>query len=310
MRKGLFIILTTFFLFGCGPIAGDINTYDGTGLRASDVRYTKSTDSAPPYTSIDVSSSPTPNWKPALQPADFAIDPQFSYHAVVIGINDYTRIPRLTTACSDATAVAKTLEDDYGFSVRLLLNATRADILRSLTAFRNCGPDDSVLVYYAGHGWLDSRGDEGYWLPIDSDAQDRVNWLANATISTELRASNARHVLVVADSCYSGKLTRELRVVTDEPGYYEKLAQRKARVAISSGGLEPVIDSGGKDGHSVFASAFLDALRDNPSALDALSLFTRIRQSVGWNADQMPEYGVIHKTGHDGGDFIFQRVRR
>lgn len=130
--------------------------------------------------------------------------------------------------------------------------------------------------------------------PVDSDERDRVNWLANATISTELRACNARHVLVVADSCYSGKLTRSLQVVAKESNYYQKLARRKASVAISSGGLEPVMDSGGKGKHSVFSSAFLDFLQDNTSALDALSLFNHIRQKVSWNADQMPEYGVIH----------------
>jgi len=34
-------------------------------------------------------------------------------------------------------------------------------------------------------------------------------------------------------------------------------------------------------------------------------LFEPIRQYVSDNADQTPERAMVHKTGHDGGDFLF-----
>jgi len=301
MKRFLTILLIAFFICGCASFYN----YEGKGSRASDVYYVHNKKSTPSK-SLPPASETLYN-ESAGQSQIAPVDLRGNYYAIVIGIDRYTQIPKLHTACSDAKAVAELLQDDYGFKVKLLIDATRADILRSLTALRNCDSNDCVLIYYAGHGWLDDRGDEGYWLPVDSDDQDRVNWLANATISTELRACDARHILVVADSCYSGKLTRGLEVLEKESNYYQKIAQRKARVAISSGGLEPVIDSGGEGKHSVFTSAFLDCLQKNTSVLDALSLFQNVRQKVSWNADQMPEYGVIHKTGHNGGDFIFLR---
>ena len=46
------------------------------------------------------------------------------YHALVIGNNAYTSLPRLKTAEADAREVAALLKDFYGFETKLLLNAT------------------------------------------------------------------------------------------------------------------------------------------------------------------------------------------
>ena len=82
---------------------------------------------------------------------------------------------------------------------------------------------------------------------------------------------------------------------------------KKTRTALTSGGLEPVVDRGG-GGHSVFAKAFLDALRDNTGVMDGTQMFTRVREQVRLNADQTPQYSNIHLAGHEvGGDFLFVR---
>ncbi len=118
----------------------------------------------------------------------------------------------------------------------------------------------------------------------------------------------AKHVLVVADSCYSGKLVRGLRIEERTPDYITLMFRKKARLVLASGGLEPVSDSGGKGNHSVFASAFIDALRENTGVMDGTELFSKIRRPVMLNSDQTPEYADIRKAGHDGGDFIFIRT--
>jgi hypothetical protein len=113
-------------------------------------------------------------------------------------------------------------------------------------------------------------------------------------------------VLVVADSCYSGKLARGLNITRLTPDYLSRMAAKRARLVLSSGGLEPVADSGG-GGHSVFAKAFLDALGANNGVLDGTSLFSKIRRPVMVNSDQTPEYADVRKAGHEGGDFLFVR---
>lgn len=232
-----------------------------------------------------------------------------NYYALVIGNNDYRFLDGLNTAKNDATSVGEILKRDYGFTVTSLFDATRADILTALNNFRMTLTDqDNLLIYYAGHGWLDEDADEGYWLPVDAADDNPVNWISNASITSTLKAMSAKHVLIVADSCYSGKLVRGIKIKIRPPDYLVRLSRKKARNVMASGGLEPVMDSGGKVGHSVFASAFIDALQDNTEAvIDTAQMFPSVRQKVMISADQTPEYSDIRKAGHDGGDFLFVR---
>ena len=230
------------------------------------------------------------------------------YHALVIGNNNYQYLPKLRTAQNDARAVAQILGQNYGFRVHLLLDARRSDILIALGKFReNLTENDNLLIYYAGHGWLDQEGNEGYWLPVDAVQDNEVQWVSNASITTVLKAMPAKHVLIVADSCYSGKLARGLHIKRKTSDYFVRMASKRARSVIASGGLEPVSDSGGKGGHSIFAAAFIDALKTNQKIIDGTELFTQIRRPVIINSDQTPVYADIRKAGHDGGDFLFVR---
>ena len=86
--------------------------------------------------------------------------------------------------------------------------------------------------------------------------------------------------------------------------YIKKLQSKKARLVITSGGNEPVIDSDGGE-HSLFAAKLITTLRDNNTVINTEEIFENIRKYVVVNTDQTPERGIMHKTGHDGGDFLF-----
>jgi len=231
-----------------------------------------------------------------------------SFHALVIGNNDYLKLPKLKTAVSDAEVVEKILRKFYGFKTQLIINGTRRDIVIALYNLRRkMYEEDNLLIYYAGHGYYDEASNRGYWLPVESQRGSTVDWISNADITDKLKAYRARHVLVVADSCYSGTLTRGMNIVIKEPDYFERIAPKRSRTALTSGGNEPVSDwSGGE--HSVFAKAFIQALQDNTGVIDGTTLFTKIRRPVVLNAPQTPQYSDIRFAGHDGGDFIFVRV--
>ena len=132
-----------------------------------------------------------------------------TYHALVIGNNVYARWPSLQTPEQDARGVADILSKKYGFKTKVLLNATRFDVLQALNDFRKTlTENDNFLVYYAGHGHWEQQIQRGYWVPVDSDTDSDVNWISTFAITDVLSAMSARHVLIVADSCYSGALTR------------------------------------------------------------------------------------------------------
>ena len=232
------------------------------------------------------------------------------YYALVIGNNDYDHLPDLKTAINDAQSFASLLKVDYGFEVDLLKDATRAEIVRTLSAFRKIvGPKDNLLIYYAGHGYLDEAANEGYWLPVDASREDPSNWLQTDTIVAQIRGMQAKHVMIIADSCFSGTLTRGfLKIEQRTPNYLERIVKKQARTALTSGGLEPVMDSGGGE-HSIFAKSLISLLEENTGVLDASQLFSQLRPKVMVNSLQTPEYGDIREAGHDGGDFLFVRRR-
>ena len=229
------------------------------------------------------------------------------YFALVIGNNHYEHLDKLSTAINDAKSIAGLLRSEYGFKVDLLTDAKRDDVVSALSRLRKVvSSNDNLLIYYAGHGWLDTEMDEGFWLPVDANEDDQVNWIANATITRSVRAIKAKHVMVVADSCFSGTLTRGVDAKVRKPDYIDQMINKKARVVLTSGGLEPVSDTGGGN-HSVFAKSFIQILNQNPGVLDGHQFYSTLRKKVMLNADQSPEYGEMRKTGHDGGDFLFVR---
>lgn len=248
-------------------------------------------------------AQPAPPARAAVPAVDFG-----RYHALLIANQAYRSLPKLRTPIADVQQLGTVLRESYGFtSIRTLTDATRADMLRALDALlRDLTAGDNLLIYYAGHGHLDPDIDRGYWLPVDAEADSRVNWLSNADITDTVKALKAKHVLIVADSCYSGTLMRSAspqRLVAPD---LERLAQKRARTVLTSGGLEPVADGGGR-GHSVFARAFIGALEANEGAADLARLFPEIRRQVMLGRDQTPQYADIRQANHEGGDFIFVR---
>ncbi len=238
------------------------------------------------------------------------------YHALVIGNTAYRHLPKLKTAGRDAEAVARTLSERYGFQVTLLHDATRYDVLSGLNRLRaELGDEDNLLVYYAGHGELDQVNMRGHWLPVDAERDSTANWISNVAITDILNAMNARHVMVVSDSCYSGSLTRSGITsldagLSDEErrAWLAAMTRKRSRTALTSGGLAPVLDAGG-GGHSVFAAAFLDVLQRNGDVLEGQRLFQELSARVTFAAEsydfeQLPQYAPIKYAGHEAGDFF------
>ena len=261
-------------------------------------------------------TEPTQASLSALEEPGFVQEPQVAgsihygeYHALIIGNNAYQHLTPLQTAISDAEAVGRTLRQRYGFRTTLIRNGSRDKIIEALDQMRaTLTPRDNLLVYYAGHGVLDQLSGRGYWLPVDARSNTRTRWIETTTITDTLKATTARHAMLVVDSCYSGTLLRgidvKLETGRERSAYLRRMVGKRSRTALTSGGLEPVLDGGGS-GHSVFAKAFLDALNENSEVLEGQVLFGKVRRSVIVNSAQTPEYSDIRNAGHDGGDFLF-----
>ena len=238
-----------------------------------------------------------------------------TYHALVIGNNEYQHagLVNLNTAVADAEAIAGVLKEKYGFTVTLLTNATRAQILNELNRFRReLQEDDNLLIYYAGHGELDEGTNTGSWLPVNAERDNDTEWIANSRVTNVLSALRSRNAMVIADSCYSGSIFRgggsTILTAETQEQMLRRLNEKKTRVALTSGGNEPVVDAVGGSGHSVFAGSFLDVLERNESVLMASDLSRTVRARViaitaNSGVEQTPEFRDL--VGHEGGDFLF-----
>jgi hypothetical protein len=253
---------------------------------------------------------------PAVAPGDINFG---KFYALIIGNSTYTSTayPALQTPANDAKSVDVILRERYGFSTKLLLNATRYQIMTALNEIhRKLGPNDNLLIYYAGHGEIDKSTQMAYWLPVDADAGNSANWISSQSITEFISIMPAKHVMVVADSCYSGALAGSAVAKLPEgmdAGKREKwlkvMATRKARTVLTSGGVQPVLDQGG-GGHSVFANAFLDVLRGNKRVLEDYDVFRSVAGQVKSSAskagfDQSPQYAPLQHAGHEGSPFFF-----
>ena len=202
------------------------------------------------------------------------------YHALVIGNDQYKHIKPLSNAVNDANSVASLLRSKYQFNVNVLTNATRNEIVSALYKLNSkISEEDNLLVYYAGHGELNNNIGEGFWLPVDAVDDNPVNWISNNTIINSVKGMKAKHVMVVADSCFSGTLTRGIKFMELSPDYIKKILEKKARTVLTSGGEEPVSDSGGGN-NSVFAAAFMHILNENTGVMEGQRLFTTLKEKV------------------------------
>ncbi len=242
------------------------------------------------------------------------------YYALVIGNNSYLdpKINKLQTPVNDALAVEQLLKDRYGFATQLLRNATRDQILTALVFYRrNLAPESNLLIYYAGHGYLDNDAGEAYWIPVDGERDNPMNWISADDVTRAVRAVPSRHVLVISDSCYSGAIISDNNgsrsfgdgiTPREHLAYLARKQSSKSRDWMASGGVETVSDTG-PSGHSIFAAALLQGLHQMKDEQFAASdlFYSFIQQKVGGNAPQLPQYGWIRDSGHDSGDFVFSR---
>ena len=237
------------------------------------------------------------------------------YYALIVGIDNYSGDwTKLRNAVNDAKAIEKVLKTNYKFTnFKTLYNeqATRTNIISAFEQLMKVvKEEDNVFIYYSGHGDFKKTLNKGYWVPVDAKTSSTSNYISNSDLQTYLTGIESKHTLLVADACFSGDIFRGKTLsipFENSERYYKKVYSLKSRQAMTSGGVEPVMD-GGKDGHSVFAYYLLKALRGNQSSMiDAGQVFEKVKIPVYNNSEQSPDFKAVSKTGDEGGQFIFMK---
>ena len=239
--------------------------------------------------------------------------------AIVVGIDDYAKWPKLEYASHDAQAVADTLTGQCGFppsQVIVLKNeqATRNNILAAFhdrLADDRTSRNDRVFVFFAGHGAtrkLASGRDLGYIIPVDSDPNAfATDAIAMSDLQNIAESMKAKHVMFVMDACYSGLgLTRG---GPSSSAFLRENARRSARQMLTAGGADQQVADAGPNGHSVFTWVLLQALAgkgdlNGDGLITGTELAAYVAPAVSAVSQQTPAFGSL--PGSQGGEFVFQ----
>jgi hypothetical protein len=240
-------------------------------------------------------------------PAKTQIKPGGKFYGLFIGVSRYDN-PKLYLERpeKDARQIRDVIVSRYSFgdsTTFLLLNPTRQKIIAELYRLRKViGPNDNLLIFYAGHGYWDEDAKQGYWWAKDAARDDPSTWLSNSDLREQIRSIKSAHTLLISDACFSGGIfrTRSGNELQDATMDIQLLYRMPSRRAITSGTMTAVPDN------SVFLQYFSKRLAENQSRfISSQQLFDSFRTAVINNSSVVPQDGVIAETGDEGGDFIF-----
>lgn len=218
--------------------------------------------------------------------------------ALVIGINQYPGISdgaraaarELRGAVPDAHAFTDLLVDIFRFErsdIRLLTDAqaTQEAILSGIREWliAGSGPGDRAVFYFAGHGAtaLVNEADGKQRLTstlVPADAAGDVGrsisrMIEGRTIGRLLEQLKDRRVMVVADACQSGSVTRELGGVTTDPPLVARTLSARLPVGLAEADYTPALQAEAKSATPFIEQNGIDAVGENLAVWAATTLF-------------------------------------
>lgn len=234
-------------------------------------------------------------------------------YVVTIGVDIYGKFKGqdLRFAGADARAIHQALIAKAGplhTEVRSLVVVrdgdeppTAENIKRALKLFEKAGPQDTVVLFLAGHGIND--GADYLFLPTDAETVDEkwkpdsvVNW---RVLQHALQTTRGRRIMLV-DTCYAGNAFNE-RLIKD--------AADASIVIFAATDADTLAQERLGLGHGVFTHAMLEGLKgkadlepDRLVKVRELSRFVTDSVKSITKGEQLP---VFHLSGTK--DFIFSR---
>lgn len=238
-------------------------------------------------------------------------------YLLAIGIDAYEDCTPLHNAVRDAADIANVLQSEYDFHPENVSLITDADATeeRIFLEFRRLvqrvQPEDSVLIFFSGHGHFDDDFQQGYWIPVDAKEGNIGDYIPNSEISNTIRAIHSLHTFMIADACFSGSLFGQSRSVgTSKAGssYQQRVGQIPSRWGLASGRNEVVAD--GEPGkNSPFSESLIYYLRSQTeSAFCVSELVQYVKTVTANNAEQTPVGSPLRHVGDKGGEFVFRPV--
>jgi energy-coupling factor transporter ATP-binding protein EcfA2 len=282
-------------------------------------------------------------------------------HAFIIGIEKYQNLQLLQTPENDIKAIGNKLEQDFNYHVEPILNPSMAelkqffdktipqilaqqatykpeqaalepDIVEMVRGIGHAGrqkgedTEESVLIYFAGHGVaLESmEGPKGFLIPADATG-DPKTWYPMSEMLDAINRLTCRHLLLIMDCCFGGtmrwasKHRSAMAIPIAEKitkQHYKYFTENRSwQVLTSTAPNQTALDfigHGSIENHSPFAKCLLDGLDTHADAngdkvITAAELYNYLKERVDvvtatYGHKQSVGYFPLEK--HDNGEFL------
>ncbi len=236
-------------------------------------------------------------------------------YALFFANDDYRSNPdfgNLKNPVTDAQAIAKELEEMYGFSTRVYKNYNKQQMYKILEQWqsRSFGKQDQLFVFFSGHGTFWEFTKNGYFIP-NSRNTDYSSYIALPDLGNIVTQIPCPHILLAVDACYSGTIDQAIAFRgpefrrpkqnknTERNRLIYQQLRNTSRLLITSGGKQRTPD--GKN-HSPFAKAILTKLRATYSYGDGLCTFMDLLSQLE-RVSPTPHQGEL--AAHEQGGFVF-----
>ena len=249
---------------------------------------------------------------PPLNPANVKVQAKRDAVAIIIGIQDYKRVPKAEFANDDARVFYDYAVRGLGVrpeNIKMLIDAEAEDV-EIIRAFENWLPvhvnknQTDVYVFFSGHGLPSPDGRALYLLPHGVDKQLLARTaVAQKELVAALQAAKPKSVTMFIDSCYSGQTrggevllagVRPLVLKADEQAYPASFT------VISAGANDQISSSSPELKHGIFSYYLMkgmegeaDENRDGQITLGEMQAYLAdkvSRQAMGMNRKQEPQF--------------------
>lgn len=294
---GLIVDFVTGGAYDLDPERVHVKLIPGKG---SDQLLSKSSAKALPQTTSDVDSVRLVGRRRAKA------------HAIIVGVEQYRQnLPRADFAFQDATIMREYVTKSLGYpeeNVVLLLNdhATKSDLDKYFEQWlpNRVEKDDSVFIYFSGHGAPNSKTGEAFIVPYDGDPAfvDKTGYPLKR-LYDHVGQLPAKEVIIIIDSCFSGAGGRSVVAKGMRPialSIENPIVASGKTIVMTAGAGDQISSTYDQKRHGLLTYFVLKGLQgeadvNKDGAIDVNELFTYVKPQVErtarreFNSEQAPQ---------------------
>ena len=197
--------------------------------------------------------------------------------------------------------------------------ATKRDIVAQLAQLEKLNPEDSVILFFAGHG--QELNGEWYFLPHDVDlSRLSATALSAKEIQDALVAAPPKRIFLMVDACNSGASIDSFnRFRAFQRRFVQQVGRDAGVTVLTSTRRDQFAAELSEFGHGIFTHVILEGLNGRASAVDSNGKISahQLANYVGSNLEKLAQpylsdEGLVQTPAHFviGSDFLISDTGR